>query len=274
MDKRKLIHHMVYAAALTGLPLLAGCIHIRVPRFTLPHYGCYTIDSDPQGAHVFKPDGTYLGRTPTSIVNRSDGKSTRSYSLRLSKSGYREANHTYTATCDTASEGTARRRARKLFVILEPFVTLDDLGLQALPPEQRPTLAVIDFDVGENIPKDTGRAAADICRDALATTRRFKLMDRNHIKSILGEQDFVAAVRCDNTACIVRYGRVLQAQQMVHGRITALGDAYTLHIGMTDVNTSELLGQATAIVPGKLEELRDIAPGKVYEMVADTVQTP
>lgn len=250
--------------------LCSGCI--RIPRIVLPHYGNYTVDSDPQGAHVFKQDGTYEGVTPTSVTLRTSGSFNGEYSIRLVKRGYREKVYNWMARCDQLSEMAARRASHQLMVFLEEELQPADIVLPPLPPEKRTTLAVIDFDVGKEVSDDTGSAAADLCREALAGTQQYKLMDRNHVRSVLGEQDFAAAVRCDSTQCIVQYGKLLHVRRMVHGRIVQLGDEYSLHIGMTDVNTSELLSQVTAVVPQDLKELRDIVPIKVYELVADTLQ--
>lgn len=258
------------AGLLAVCSLCSGCFHI--PRIELPHYAHYKVDSDPQGAHVFKRDGTYGGVTPTSLTLRTRGSFSGEYSIRLVKRGYREKVYKWTARCDQLSTSAAKRAARKLMVFLEEELQPAEIVLPPVPPEKRVTLAVIDFDVGKKVSNDTGLAAADLCRQALADTQQYKLMDRNHVKSLLGEQDFAAAVRCDSTQCLVQYGKVLHVQRMVHGRIVRLGDEYSLHIGMTDVNTSELLTQVTAVVPQDLKELRDIVPIKVYELVADSLR--
>ncbi|MBU0637399.1 MAG: PEGA domain-containing protein [Planctomycetes bacterium] len=249
--------------------LSAGCFSIKIPPLPkMPRYAHYEVLSDPPGAHVFAQDGTYHGKTPTSITLSAPEPATLNYSLRVVKEGYREKTHSYRARCDKLSEASAKRTARQIMVILEREIEPAAFSIPILPAEDRTTLAVIDFDVGVDIPDDIGRAAADICREALAETARFKLMDRNNIKSILGEQDFAAVVRCDDTQCLAEYGRMLRVRSMVHGRISRLGTEHILHLGITNVDTSELLSQITTVVPGEFEQLREIVPRKTFELVA------
>jgi hypothetical protein len=261
-----------FASLLAGGGLSAGCISINLPDIELPRYSYYQVDSDPQGAHVFMPDGTYKGLTPTTFMLHTKGSFSGEYAIRLVKRGFREKAFKWTARCEKYSESAAKADPYKLLVLLEEELEPAEVSLPPVPPEQRATLAVIDFDVGKEVPEDAGLAAADLCRQALADSQQFKLMDRNHVKSVLGEQDFVAAVHCDSTRCLVQYGKLLHVQRMVHGRIVQLGDEYTLHIGMTDVNTSELLSQVTAVAPQRLEDLRGIVPIKVYDLVTDSVR--
>ena len=252
----------------------AGCLipSINEIRDSLTHYSFYEVDSDPQGAHVFSKSGTYYGLTPTTMRLTSTGPSSGETMIRLVMHGYRERSYTWIAVCEELSEAKAKSNPRRLMVLLEKELERPAMTLPPVPIDQRLTLAVIDFDVGQSMAPDTGLAAADLCRHALAETQQYKLMDRNHMKNVLGEQDFAEAVRCDETECLVRYGKVLQAQRIVHGRITQLGQEYTLHIGLTDVNTSEMLSQVTAVVPREIEELSNIIPSKVFELV--TTMTP
>jgi hypothetical protein len=257
------------AGLMTACSLCCGCL---IPDIEIPRFSYYKIDSEPQGAHVFMRDGTYEGKTPTAFTLRTEDVFVGEWSVRVVKSGYREREFKWTARCDKITEKLAMRDPHHLMVFLEPETTPEEMELPPLPPEQRLTLAVIDFDVGEEIADDTGQAAADLCRQALAEAQQYKLMDRNNVKSVLGEQDFAAAVRCDTTQCLVDYGRLLHVQRMVHGRIVRLGDEYTLHMGMTDVNTSELVSQVTSVVPSELEQLREIVPAKAYELVVGSLQ--
>ncbi|GAG52993.1 unnamed protein product, partial [marine sediment metagenome] len=72
----------------------------------------------------------------------------------------------------------------------------DVSDLPSVPPGERPPLAVLDFQAGESMDQEVGRALADLCRDAVHESAQFTLVDRQRIADILGERDFAAAMRC------------------------------------------------------------------------------
>ena len=58
--------------------------------------------------------------------------------------------------------------------------------------------------------------------------------------SILGEQDFAAAVVCDETKCLVEYGKLLSVQKILYGRISLLGSSHVVYLSLTDVETGRI----------------------------------
>ena len=149
-----------------------------------------------------------------------------------------------------------------------PRRSVPDCDLSALPaiaPGERLPLAVLDFRVGENMDNDTGRALADLCRDAIQKSGRYVLVDRERIAAVLGERDFAEAVACDSVACYVEYGRLLGARKMVHGRINELGDVYVLAVGMTDVNTTQQVSRSASLED--VEDSTEAIPHLVCEVI-------
>jgi hypothetical protein len=133
------------------------------------------------------------------------------------------------------------------------------------PPDQRPPLAVLDFQVGESMEADVGRALADLCRDAIQESGRFLLVDRERIADILGERDFADAVRCDSTVCLVRYGKILGAEKMMQGRINRLGDVFVLAVGLTDVDTGEQIAKSASLA--SVEDSTGAVPDLVCQIL-------
>lgn len=126
------------------------------------------------------------------------------------------------------------------------------------PAGQRPSLALIDFQVNDDASEGAAIAVSDIIRDYLRQTDQFRLIDRNNIRSILGEQDFARIVECDETKCLVRYGKILNAQILMHGRLTRLGDIYALYVSIVDVSTSRVVASYAnpqIAVPDQLNEI-------------------
>lgn len=141
-----------------------------------------------------------------------------------------------------------------------------DLGdLPPANPEERLPLAVLDFQFGESMEADVGRALADLCRDAIQRTNRFVLVDRQRVAEVLGERDFAQALKCDNAVCLARYGRLLGAQKVVHGRISRLGGVLVLSVNMTDVETSAQISESASLA--SIEDSTGAVPKLVCQVL-------
>ena len=137
--------------------------------------------------------------------------------------------------------------------------------LPSIAPGERPTLAVLDFQYGESLDAEVGRALADLCRNAIQESGRFVLVDRERIADVLGERDFAEATQCDSAVCLVKYGKLLGAQKMMHGRINRLGEVYVLSTGMTDVETSEQISKSASLE--SIEDSTEAIPDLVCQIL-------
>jgi TolB-like protein len=137
-----------------------------------------------------------------------------------------------------------------------------------LPETQVPaSIAVVDFDAGDDVPQGTTRAVSDLCRGVIQDTGRFILVDRQSMVHILGEEDFAAAVKCDDTRCVVNYGRKLRAQKMLHGRISKVGDTLVLTMKVVDVGSAAVDALETARVQSGEDELLDLVESKACTLI-------
>ncbi len=146
-------------------------------------------------------------------------------------------------------------------------VSCDPAELPRLEPDERPVLAVLDFQFGEDLRADDGRALADLCRAAIHNSNHFVLVDRARIADILGERDFADAMNCDTSVCLVEYGKLLGARQMMHGRINRLGDVYVLAVALTDVATGEQVSQSASLE--SVEDSTEAIPDLVCQIIRD-----
>lgn len=128
------------------------------------------------------------------------------------------------------------------------------------------TMAVIDFSVSVGKENGLGKSLGDICRDTLVQSGHFRVLDRNNMQDLLGEQDFAAVVRCDETKCLVQYGKLLHAQRMIHGRVSPLEDSFLVYLSMVDVNTSRLVSTWTSVY-SKRDDLRQMIIDGTYQLV-------
>ena len=144
-----------------------------------------------------------------------------------------------------------------------------ELASLPAPTGRRLPLAVLDFRVGEKIGSDASRALADLCRATIQDSGQFQLVDRERIAEILGEREFAGAMDCDSTSCIIRYGKLIGAQKVMHGRINELGDVYVLAIGLTDVQTSAQVSQSASL--DALEQSTEAVPALVCRILQELV---
>ncbi len=120
---------------------------------------------------------------------------------------------------------------------------------------QFPSLAVIDLDSADCLSESESQAITDLARDLIQRSERYIIVDRESMIHILGEEDFVASVKCDNTRCMVNYGRKLRAQKMMHGRISKAGHSFILSLKMLDVSSGVIDAQVTRRIKGNIDEL-------------------
>ncbi len=104
-------------------------------------------------------------------------------------------------------------------------------------PPAKARLAVLDFNVGEDIKPAQGVGLAALVRDEFQKSDRYDLMDRDMMKERMTEKDFAATTECDQVRCLVRYGKTLDVPKIVGGFATSFGKSWLLTIRLVDVNT-------------------------------------
>ncbi len=152
---------------------------------------------------------------------------------------------------DQKVAGLASRREATPSSRGERFVS--DCRLTELPDrrgQEMESVAVIDFQSASSLADDTSRGLADLCRAAIQESGRYILVDRHLMLEILGEEDFAAVVDCDDTRCLVDFGKKLRAQKMVHGRVSRVGGTLVLTLRMTDVGSAKIDAFKTVKVCG------------------------
>lgn len=123
--------------------------------------------------------------------------------------------------------------------------------------ESKRSIAVLDFQVSKDLKHSDGQALADVCRDSVLESGRFILIERENIKAILDEEDFDATFDCDETKCLVNFGKKLRAQDIIHGRVNKVGNSFLITIKILDVSSAKVEGLKTAEVSGGLERALD-----------------
>ncbi len=103
---------------------------------------------------------------------------------------------------------------------------------------QQISVAVIDLkNIG--VTEECAVLLSDALRAEMFKYEKYKVMNRENMQEIMGEQAFQASGLCDDNQCYVEMGEVLGVQKIVTGSIGKLGNTYSLTVKMIDVETSE-----------------------------------
>jgi TolB-like protein len=127
--------------------------------------------------------------------------------------------------------------------------------------ETRPTIAILDFDIGATIGQDPEdyqalrRGLAGMTISELAANPGARVVERAQIQQILQEQDLARSDRIDQSTAL-RVGRLLNARYMVTGTLYDVRGAFRIDARLFDVETSQIL--RTQRVNGRLDNVFDL----------------
>lgn len=119
------------------------------------------------------------------------------------------------------------------------------------------SVAVLDFDTRGPIDEGIAMAVSDMCRNVMQQEGRFIMVDRTSMVDILGEQDLMSTLKCDNTRCLVNYGKKLRAQKIVKGRLSKAGKSIVMSVKIIDVASATIDAQITERARNGVDELLD-----------------
>lgn len=95
-------------------------------------------------------------------------------------------------------------------------------------------IAIFDFKAGESITKKEANMITDMVRTEMIQKKKFTVIDRENIKTVLAEQGLIQK-GCTDTSCEVKLGKMLAANKIMTGSISKLGNSYIITSHVTDV---------------------------------------
>lgn len=107
-------------------------------------------------------------------------------------------------------------------------------------PAELVHLAVLDLQLGGNIPQNFQLPLSDRLRHELVSTGRYLVVERGQMENILKEQGFQLS-GCTSTECAVEAGRLLGVQQMLAGSISKVGQTHMIILRLIDVETGVIV---------------------------------
>ena len=121
----------------------------------------------------------------------------------------------------------------------------------ALVAQERPTLAVLDFD-GYGISEPEVAALINRLRTNMTQLDQYRIIERGLMIDILREQDFQMS-GCTSDECAVEVGQLLGAQFMLSGSIGKVGMTWTIEMRIIDVETGEAVRSASYDTQGTID---------------------
>jgi TolB-like protein len=149
----------------------------------------------------------------------------------------------------------------------------------AAPQQQdtRPTVAILDFDIGATIGQDADdyqalkRGLAAMTISELAVNPGVRVVERAQIQQILQEQDLGRSDRVDPQTAL-RVGRLLNAKYMVTGTIYDVRGDFRIDARLFNVETTQII--KTQRVTGKLDNIFDLVTRLAADLMRDANLPP
>lgn len=143
--------------------------------------------------------------------------------------------------------------------------------------DARPTIAILDFEIGATIGQDPddyqalrkGLAAMTI--SAMTQNPGVRVVERAQIQQILQEQDLARSDRIDQAAAL-RVARLLNAHYMVTGTLYDVRGDFRIDARLFNVETSEIL--KTQRVQGRLDNVFDLVDRLAGQLMRDANLPP
>lgn len=126
----------------------------------------------------------------------------------------------------------------KKMIMVVCLVLLCPVFVSALFAQEKASVAVMDFSA-KNVSKDDAAILAEFFRSELIKTGKFDVLDRNHIRKILEEQQFQSTGTTDIRSA-VKIGKLANAQYVFVGAYSKLDTLFMLNIEMVNVLTGKI----------------------------------
>lgn len=147
----------------------------------------------------------------------------------------------------------------------------------AQQPDTRPTIAILDFDVGAAIGQPESdldalrRGLAALTISQLADNPAIRVVERQQIQQILQEQDLAKSDRVDQSTAL-RLGKLLNAHYMVTGTVFAVHNDFRIAARLFNVETTQII--KTDEVRGKIDNVFDLTTQLADDLMRNTSLPP
>lgn len=114
-------------------------------------------------------------------------------------------------------------------------------------------IAVVDFEA-LGVTNDDARALTNRLMIEMHRTDKFKVLEREMLDKIIEEQKFQLS-GCNSDQCLVELGQLANAQQMVGGSVSKVGNVFSVSARLIDVERGEIVRTAIYDYRGDIGDL-------------------
>jgi len=128
----------------------------------------------------------------------------------------------------------------KIILSLVIFMSFLPPYTSAFAQERSGDLAVLDIRAGANLPQGLDLdLLGQILREEAVKATGYRVMTRENIFAILQDKG-IDLSKCADMECEVQYGRILQADKLLSGKLTLVGTTYYLSLNLYDTPTAAI----------------------------------
>ncbi|MGL1903904.1 MAG: PDZ domain-containing protein [Fibrobacterales bacterium] len=140
---------------------------------------------------------------------------------------------------------------------------------QTTHSKQVPSIAVLQFE-SSSIDSSQSEIITSLIESELIKTKMFKILERQQMNKILGEQGFQSSGACNSTDCQIELGQLLGVDQICTGSIGKVGNTFILTAKLIDIQTSTITKSGNATTKGYIDDLISESIPKVVAQITST----
>ena len=126
-------------------------------------------------------------------------------------------------------------------------------------------IAIMDFEnkSSESEKNSIGEAISELLVSQFSNSTIFRVVERKGLNAVLKEQELQMSGITD-TDTAVKYGKILNADALIYGSVTELGDDFNITVKLIDVETGVIVAETISVPKSDLLETRDFLLDMAY----------
>ncbi len=127
-------------------------------------------------------------------------------------------------------------------IVLISIIMINSLTAQEQKEQEAPKslVAVLDFEAASGLSPQAALTLTNVFRNAVIRTKKFSVLERSDMQSILEEQAFSLSGVCNSAECAIEVGKLLSAEKIILGSVGKIGDQYYSTVRIVNVTKGNI----------------------------------